>query len=86
MSFLGRFTAVRTLLLGIAYVAMGRATVLLDIAIAEVVISDVTGVSIAVLIRAGNCLFLRVGRGFSARISRLSLMREVIAVFYSLVA
>ncbi len=86
MSFLGRFTAARTLLLGIACIAMGRATVLLSIAVAEVAISDATGVSITVLIRAGNYLFLGVGRGFSARISGLSLIREVIAVFYSLVA
>jgi len=86
MSFLGRFAAARTLLLGVAYVAMGRAAVLLGIAVAEVVIGDATGVSIAVLIRAGNCLFLGVGRGFSARISGPSLIREVTAVFYSLVA
>ncbi len=86
ISFLGRFTAARTLLLGVAYVAMGRAAVLLGIAVAEVAISDATGVSIAVLIRAGNYLFLGVGRGFGARISGLSLMREVIAVFHSLVA
>jgi len=65
---------------------MGRAAILLSIAVAEVVISDATGVSITILIRAGNCLFLGVGRGFNARISGLSLMREVIAVFYSLVA
>ena len=86
MSFLGRFTAARTLLLGVTYVAMGRATVLLSIAVAEVLISDAIGVSITVLIRAGNYLFLRVGRGFSARISGLSLIREVTAVFYSLIA
>ncbi len=86
MSFLGRFTAARTLLLGVACVAMGRAAVLLGIAVAEVAISDATGVSIAVLIRAGNYLFLRVGRGFGARISGPSLMREVTAVFHSLVA
>jgi len=65
---------------------MGRAAVLLGIAVAEVVISDATGVSIAVLIRAGNYLFLGVGRGFSARISGPSLMREVTAVFHSLIA
>jgi len=86
MSFLGRFTAARTLLLGVACVAMGRAAILLGIAVAEVAIGDATGVSIAVLIRAGNYLFLGVGRGFSARISGLSLIREVTAVFYSLVA
>ena len=86
MSFLGRFAAARTLLLGVACVAMGRATVLLSIAIAEVAISDATGVSITILIRAGNYLFLRVGRSFSARISGLSLIREVTAVFYSLIA
>jgi len=86
MSFLGRFAAARTLLLGVACVAMGRAAVLLGIAVAEVAIGDATGVSIAVLIRAGNCLFLGVGRGFGARISGPSLMREVTAVFYSLVA
>ena len=86
ISFLGRFTAVRTLLLSVTYVAMGRAAVLLGIAVAEVAIGDATGVSIAVLIRAGNYLFLRVGRGFSARISGPSLIREVTAVFYSLVA
>ncbi len=86
MSFLGRFAAARTLLLGVTCVAIGRAAILLDIAIAEVAISDAIGVSIAVLIRAGNCLFLRVGRSFSARISGLSLIREVIAVFHSLVA
>jgi len=86
MSFLGRFAAARTLLLGVTYVAMGRATILLGIAVAEVAISDVTGVSIAVLIRAGNCLFLGVGRGFGARISGLNLIREVTAVFHSLIA
>ncbi len=86
MSFLGRFATVRTLLLGVACVAMGRATILLGIAVAEVVIGDAIGVSIAVLIRAGNYLFLGVGRSFSARISGPSLMREVIAVFHSLVA
>ncbi len=86
MSFLGRFTAARTLLLGVTCVAMGRAAVLLGIAVAEVAISDAIGVSIAVLIRAGNYLFLGVGRSFGARISRPSLIREVIAVFYSLVA
>ncbi len=86
ISFLGRFTAARTLLLGIACVVMGRATVLLGIAVAEVVISDATGVSIAVLIRAGNCLFLGVGRSFGTRISGPSLIREVIAVFHSLIA
>jgi len=86
MSFLGRFAAARTLLLGITYIAMGRAAVLLGIAVAEVAISDATGVSIAVLIRAGNYLFLEVGRSFSARISGLSLIREVTAVFHSLVA
>ncbi len=86
MSFLGRFAAARTLLLSVACVAMGRAAILLGIAVAEVAIGDATGVSIAVLIRAGNCLFLGVGRGFSARISGLSLIREVTAVFYSLVA
>ncbi len=86
MSFLGRFAAARTLLLGVTYVAMGRATVLLGIAVAEVVIGDVIGVSIAVLIRAGNYLFLGVGRSFGARISGPSLMREVTAVFHSLIA
>ncbi len=86
MSFLGRFAAARTLLLGVACVAMGRATVLLSIAIAEVAISDATGVSITILIRAGNYLFLRVGRGFGMRILGLSLIREVTAVFYSLIA
>jgi len=86
MSFLGRFAAARTLLLGVACVAMGRATVLLSIAIAEVAISDATGVSITILIRAGNYLFLRVGRGFGMRILGQSLIREVTAVFYSLVA
>ncbi len=86
ISFLGRFATARTLLLGVTYIAIGRATVLLDIAVAEVVISDATGVSIAVLIRAGNCLFLGVGRSFGARISGPNLIREVIAVFYSLVA
>jgi len=86
ISFLGRFTATRTLLLGIAYIAMGRATVLLSIAVAEVVIGDAIGVSITILIRAGNYLFLEVGRGFGARILGPSLIREVTAVFYSLVA
>ncbi len=86
MSFLGRFATARTLLLGVAYIAMGRAAILLSIAVAEVAIGDVTGVSIAVLIRAGNYLFLGVGRGFGARILGLSLIRDVTAVFYSLVA
>jgi len=86
MSFLGRFAAAWTLLLGVACVAMGRAAVLLGIAVAEVAIGDVIGVSIAVLIKAGNYLFLGVGRSFSARISGLSLIREVTAVFHSLVA
>jgi len=65
---------------------MGRATILLDIAVAEVVIGDATGVSITILIRAGNYLFLRVGRSFSTRILGLSLIREVTAVFYALIA
>jgi len=86
ISFLGRFTTARTLLLGVACVAMGRAAVLLGIAVAEVAIGDAIGVSIAVLIRADNCLFLRVGRSFGARISGPSLIREVTAVFHSLVA
>ncbi len=86
MSFLGRFAAVRTLLLGVACIAIGRATVLLGIAVAEVAIGDAIGVSIAILIRVGNYLFLRVGRSFNARISGPNLIREVTAVFYSLVA
>ena len=86
ISFLGRFTTTRTLLLSITYVAIGRATILLSIAVAEVAISDAIGVSITILIRAGNYLFLRVGRSFSTRILGPSLIREVIAVFYSLIA
>lgn len=86
MSFLGRFAATRTLLLSVTYIAMGRAAILLSIAVAEVAIGDTIGVSITVLIRVGNYLFLRVGRGFSTRILGPSLIREVIAVFYSLVA
>ena len=86
MSFLGRFTAARTLLLGVACVAMGRAAILLGIAVAEVAIGDATGVSITILIRAGYYLFLRVGSSFGTRILGLSLIREVTAVFYSLVA
>ncbi len=86
ISFLGRFTITRTLLLNITIITIRQATILLNIAITEVAIGNIIGVSITILIRTGNHLFLRVGRSFRAKISRSSLIREVIVVFYSLVA